>query len=132
MPKVAYSLRNAVRKRAGNSCEKCGSKIRRNKAGFHNGSVHHRKPRRLQGKDTIPNLVLLCGKCHRWIHRNEFLASLIGWISWNDPDVTPLLLASGGWALLVPDGGFEHLSHQEGEHLCLFVNSALCEYLQAG
>jgi hypothetical protein len=123
MPKVSCSLKNSVRRRAHNTCEKCGTNIRRNKAGFHNGSIHHRKPRRMGGKDTISNLVLLCLTCHREVHRNEFLASVTGWISWFDPEMTPLLLASGGWSLLVPDGTFEYLSHLEGEHLCVLVNS---------
>lgn len=93
-------------------------------------------PRRFGGLDTVSNCVLLCYRCHRDIHRNELAASLLGWIVWSDPDVCPLLRATvrsaSGWVLLVPDGSLEYLSHQEGERVCLFVNSGLHSYLQAG
>jgi hypothetical protein len=88
------------------------------------------------GKHTLSNLVLLCTKCHGLVHRDEFLASLDGWIAWHDADVTPVLRQGRGrgpgWVLLVPDGTLEYLSHREGERLCRFVNSGLNEYLQAG
>lgn len=146
MAKVSQFVKDSVRKRAGNSCEKCGAKIVRNKAGFSNGSLHHRKPRRLGELHTISNLVLLCNPCHGEIHRNEWLAALQGFIVWTDPEVTPVLRAgrraragttppahpSRGWALLVPDGSLEHLSHPEGERLCLYVNTGLEAYVQAG
>jgi hypothetical protein len=126
MAKIPNSLRNLVRKRAHNSCEKCGANIRRNKAGFSNGSVHHRLPRRLGGPDTITNLVLVCLTCHRAIHRDEDIAAQQGWMVWGDPDVTPVLRQGRGhgpgWVLLVPDGGLEYLSHREGSRLCSFLN----------
>lgn len=84
------------------------------------------------GLHTRSNLVLLCLTCHRWIHEHEVLASLDGWIAWRDPEVTPVYRngrgRGPGWALLVPDGSLEYLSHREGEWLCLFVNWYLQPY----
>lgn len=122
MKKPLLSLKDSVRKRAGNCCEKCGKKVGRNRGRMITSSVHHRKPRRLGGADTICNLVLLCQTCHREIHRDEDEAARTGWIAWNDPEVTPLLRHTGGWALLVPDGSFEYLSHPEGERLVEYTN----------
>lgn len=126
MAKVPNSLKNLVRKRAHNCCEKCGVNIRRNKAGFSNGSVHHRLPRRLGGPNTVFNLVLLCRECHKGIHRNEDIAAQWGWMVWHDPEVTPFLRKGKGrgpgWVLFTPDGGLEYLTHQEGARLCAFTN----------
>lgn len=126
MTKVTKALKNLVRQRAHNCCEKCGANIRRRKTGFSNGSVHHRLPRRLGGLNTITNLVLTCNNCHRDIHHDEDAAAQVGWIAWYDPDVTPLLRQGRGlgpgWVLLVPDGTLEYLDHQEGARLCSFTN----------
>jgi hypothetical protein len=93
-----------------NKCEKCGVNIRRNKSGFHNGSVHHRLPRRLGGLDTVSNCTFIC----------------LTWIVWADPDVTPVLRQgkgkAPGWVLLVPDGSLEYLTYREGRFLCGFAN----------
>jgi hypothetical protein len=109
-----------------NKCEKCGVNIRRNKSGFHNGSVHHRLPRRLGGLDTVSNCTFICLTCHREIHRDEDAAALQGWIVWADPDVTPVLRQgkgkAPGWVLLVPDGSLEYLTYREGRFLCGFAN----------
>ena len=122
MKRPLLSLKDSVWKRAKNRCEKCGTKIVKKKAGNHNGSVHHRYKRCIGGKDTLSNCILVCNTCHREIHRDEEKAALTGWIAWYDEEVTPVLLHTGGWALLVPDGTYEYLSHREAERLVAYVN----------
>ena len=55
IPKV----REAVRVRAGEHCESCGSR-----GDFRGLQIHHRKKRSQGGLDTEDNLWLLCGVCH--------------------------------------------------------------------
>lgn len=122
MKRPLLSLKDSVWKRAKNRCEKCGAKIVKKKAGNHNGSVHHRKPRRMRGVDSVMNCMLVCNTCHRDIHRDELAAAREGWIAWGEEDVTPVLLHTGGWVLLVPDGTYEYLSHREAERLIEYLN----------
>lgn len=124
------SFKDSVRKRASNRCEKCGVLPKRNPCSGKRGSVHHRRPRRIGGPDTLSNCVLLCLECHYGIHADEITAALEGWIVWGDPEVTPVRLplptlgeVTLTWALLVPDGTFEHLSEDEGARLEAYVNS---------
>lgn len=121
MAKPCISVRDTVRKRAHNCCERCRVKIRKNKAGYHNGSFHHRKMQRMGGVDTITNLVLLCLGCHRALHRAEGLAGGQGWVAWVDPDLTPVRFPCG-WVLLVPDGTLERLGDAEAERLLHYMN----------
>lgn len=102
----------------------CGVIPARNAPGKSRGTIHHRKPKRLGGPDTISNLVLLCTTCHRRIHKNEHRACLTGWIVWDDPEVTPLLHRARGWVLLVPDATFEPLDEPEALRLLAWVNGA--------
>lgn len=91
------------------TCEKCGGKIRRKK-GEHNGSIHHRWPRRLGGTNTVHNLVLLCIECHVKIHKDEDTAALHGWFCTEEPHVLPLRLAPNYWVLLAEDGTYVPVS----------------------
>ena len=52
------NIRKAVILRDGNKCMECGkfdTKL----------EVHHIKPKRLYGSNTLDNLITLCGKCHK-------------------------------------------------------------------
>jgi 5-methylcytosine-specific restriction endonuclease McrA len=54
------SLRDAVLKRDGWRCQKCGSLIRL--------EVHHLIKRSQLGDDVMDNLITLCVHCHRKCH----------------------------------------------------------------
>lgn len=58
------NLRLACIKRDSNTCQLC------NKSNI-KMEVHHIIPRRLNGSDTINNLICLCSKCHSKISNNE-------------------------------------------------------------
>lgn len=131
MGDLSYSTRHVVCKRARNRCEMCGQIPARNHPGKSRGSVHHRKPRRLGGPDTVANLVLLCMACHRRLHKNEPTAALTGWIAWDDAEVTPLLHFRHGWVLLVPDGTFEPLEEAEAVRLLSWVNGAAIDSVES-
>lgn len=68
-------------------------------------------------------MVLLCYPCHRAIHKDESSAARNGWISWVDPQMTPVLHITG-WTLLVPDGCFEPLAEREAVRLLDYVNGS--------
>ena len=58
------NIRKAVIFRDGCKCRECGkSNVKL--------EVHHIKPRRLNGSNTLDNLITLCGKCHRKTEGNE-------------------------------------------------------------
>jgi hypothetical protein len=118
------SVKDVVRRRAHNHCEKCGALPPRNSPSIRRGSIHHRQPRRLGGPDTVSNLVLLCFECHQDIHQAEPLAALAGWLAWVDPEVTPLLHEVHGWVLLVPAGTVEPLAEPEALRLMEWVNGS--------
>ena len=52
------NLRKAVILRDGCKCKECGKTNTKLE-------VHHIKPRRLNGSNTLDNLITLCGKCHQ-------------------------------------------------------------------
>jgi len=130
MGDLSYSTRQLVCKRAGNHCELCGAIPPRNHPGKSRGSVHHRKPKRLGGPDTVTNLVLLCLTCHRRLHKNEPTAALTGWLVWDDPEVTPVLHTARGWVLLVPDGSFEPLEEAEAIRLLAWTNGGAIDSIE--
>lgn len=63
-------------------------------------------PRRIQGPDTVPNLLFLCFPCHRAIHQDEASAAQVGFIVMESPESVPLLHNEYGWTYLGPDGDF--------------------------
>lgn len=67
-------------------------------------------------------MVLLCYPCHRAIHADESTAARTGWLSWVDPECTPVLHRRWGWVLLVPDGSIEPLAEAEALRLLEYVN----------
>lgn len=60
----------AVVARAVGVCEGCG-------AGG-DGTVHHRRPRNLDGWNTIENMIRLCDRCHMFAHAGHHPVAL-GW-----------------------------------------------------
>ena len=60
------NIRKAVILRDGCKCMECG----KSKCSF---EIHHIKPRRLNGSNTLGNLITLCKKCHQKTKDNEEL-----------------------------------------------------------
>ena len=84
-------------------CVRCGGE------GWH---VHHRKLRSQGGEDALPNLVLLCQRCHELVHsRRVEVGEPGGFIvpSWQDPSEVPVLYHRRGPALLTSAGTLEGL-----------------------
>ncbi len=52
--------REALVNSLGNKCRKCGD--------INELHIHHITPRFLGGVNSIENLTLLCGKCHKLLH----------------------------------------------------------------
>jgi len=70
---VPPATRAAVRKRAGNQCERCPSR--------RDLQVHHRKLKSQGGTHAIDNLALLCSSCHDHVHNVDRAgARRDGWI----------------------------------------------------
>ena len=60
------NIRKAVILRDGNKCMECGKSNCKLE-------VHHIKPKRLNGSNTLDNLITLCNKCHQKTKGNEEL-----------------------------------------------------------
>lgn len=73
----------ALRLRARNRCEACRTPL-----GLDEGERHHRIRRGQGGTNTLDCLVLLCRRCHGWIHRHVSIAKSCGYLvpSWGDLD----------------------------------------------
>jgi 5-methylcytosine-specific restriction endonuclease McrA len=56
------------------------------------GHVHHRKQRSVGGRDELPNLVWLDGRCHDAVHAHIARSRALGLIvdRWNDPAEIPV------------------------------------------
>ena len=52
------------------ACARCGGL---------GGEIHHRLPKSRGGTHDLRNLVLICGRCHRWVHNNPAKAKEEGW-----------------------------------------------------
>lgn len=112
------SVRDIVRRRAGNICERCGKKPARNPGGKYRGTQHHRVPQRRYRLDSPENMVLLCFPCHREIHADEEAAARFGWFVYGDhPELTPFLHAERGWVLLLENGATEKIEDWEARSL---------------
>jgi 5-methylcytosine-specific restriction enzyme A len=99
----AYAAaRLVVWARDGGRCVRCGAK---------GEQVHHRIPRGMGGtRDRAvlaspANLVLVCGRDHRWVEANRAASLLGGWLVYRraDPTLVPIR-AHDGWWLLAADG----------------------------
>lgn len=118
MGKARMTPKQIVRIRARNRCEKCRVILTRNTHGTPDGdtarSLHHRRPRRNGGRDSVTCLVNLCISCHREIHADEKKAALEGWIVIDrDPALAPFL-SWRGWVLPDPEGGLTLLNFETG------------------
>lgn len=73
------AMKAAVRKRDDFACARCGINVL-----GRNHSIHHRVRRSQGGRNTMENLVTLCGDgvagCHGWVHGNVAAARTGGWI----------------------------------------------------
>lgn len=98
----------AVKDRAGNACERCGTT---RAARF---SLHHRRPRGMGGSKRADvhspaNLLYLCGSgtegCHGWVESNRQAAYDAGLLLWQQqvPTEVPVALRRG--TVLLDDGG---------------------------
>jgi hypothetical protein len=121
---VGGSLRKALWLRAKHCCERCGRFIHELGSEPDDGSRHHRHKQEYGGKNRLYNLVLVCIRCHRWIHSHETLAAEEGWIVPADTAAVPLR-RHDGWVLLHADGSAEPLSEYAGKSLLSWVTSSL-------
>lgn len=101
----------AVKLRAGGRCERCAGPVPTD------AEVHHRIPRGMGGSRNDPrinlasNLVVLCGKCHRWIESYRDAARADGWLVLRtaEPNATPIESRLHGHVLLDDFGGIAHI-----------------------
>lgn len=113
--------KDIVRKRSGGMCERCKTKLEPNYGNNpqpNSRSIHHRRPRREGGRDSVTCMVNLCHECHQWIHEFEEIARLSGWIVLGDPAVTPFE-GWRGWVLPDSEGGLHILDFDAGRLLPL-------------
>lgn len=115
-------IRSIVRLRAKGRCEICGELIPR-KDGRPDHSFHHRFMRRMGGVDSVSNLLYTCLPCHRRLHKDEMWAGAFGWISWVEPELTPVWIHNYLWVALRPDGSYEHLYPDDATEMISWVNA---------
>lgn len=118
MGKRLLSAKDIVRNRSEGFCERCKVILTRNVHGVPDGmtarSVHHRQPRRHGGKDSVICMVNLCLGCHKWIHDNEEIAALDGWIVIDRFPGNAPFNSWRGWVLPQPDGSLTLLDFERG------------------
>ena len=104
--RIPKSLRDKVIAREDHCCIRCGQWAE-------GGSLHHRVMRSQGGRNTIENLVLVCGSgitgCHGWAHHNrtDALAERLLVRSFDDPATTPVRVYGHGWVLLTAAGTYQ-------------------------
>lgn len=104
--------RAAVHTRAGGCCERCGDRI----TPWVDHSIHHRLPRGRGGRNSLSNLVLLCGSgvtgCHGQVESQRTAAYETGWLveTGIDPATKPVLVVLRGPVLLTDDGTYQDLA----------------------
>lgn len=98
---IPSPVRAALRERAGDCCEICG--VRANNA-------HHRRNKSQGGRDTLANLMLLCGSgttgCHGNVTMNPKWAAESGYTirgTVDEPETVPVLIR-GERCILEDDG----------------------------
>lgn len=119
---MGYDVRSAkdiVRARSQGLCEKCGVFLTPNVEGIPREdtarSVHHRRPKRDRGRDSVTCMVNLCWLCHRVIHEDEEAAAVLGYIVLGtDPCRVPFL-SWRGWVLPQADGSLTLLDFASGD-----------------
>src|SRR5262245_27138303 len=84
----------ALRRRCGDRCEKCGDDL-------HGQVERHHRQRRRAGGDALSNLLMLCTRCHTYVHTHPAEARDHGWIvsAYAEPLDTPVLIAGRRWLL---------------------------------
>lgn len=119
-------IRATVRRRAAGHCEICNELFMGYPNQLTSQSMHHRLPRRNGGVDSIPNLILVCIKCHRIIHNDEDFAARSGFIVYDEPELTPVLIHGISWSALNLDGSYESLSRDDAVAMIsyLMLNSS--------
>lgn len=106
-------IRNTVAERAGYCCERCGRRLHDGDAWTQTHSFHHRLPRGRGGRNTVTNLVLLCGSgvtgCHGQVESQRAASYDSGWLveTGADPAVKPVLVHQFGHVLLTEDGDYQ-------------------------
>ena len=106
-------VRNTVAERAGYCCERCGRQLHDGDAWTQTHSFHHRLPRGRGGRNTVSNLVLLCGSgvtgCHGQVEDQRAAAYDSGWLveTGLDPATKPVLVHDIGHVLLTEDGDYQ-------------------------
>lgn len=70
-------VRDLIRERAGDICERCGLRLGK--------QAHHRRPRGAGGSrrddtNTASNALWLCSECHIWVESNRTEALLHGFL----------------------------------------------------
>lgn len=110
--------KDTVRDRSEGRCEKCGGYLTRRRSGksdrYTDRTIHHRKPVRCGGLDTVVNMVNLCVACHRFIHANEELVTKGGWIVLDRHPRNVPFLGWRGWLQPRLDGGLTLLDFESG------------------
>lgn len=99
-------MRDAVLARDSNTCQRCGRRLLLGVP----YSLQHRLPRGRQGRNTMANLVAVCGSattpgmCHDWMeHYDRPKATAEGWLvpSWDEvtPENWAVYRFDGTWAI---------------------------------
>lgn len=70
---------------------------------------HHRQYRSRGGEHTAQNLIVLCMRCHEWVHQNGAKAKELGLAvgAYSDPNDVPVLYRGSVWRLLDAHGGLQ-------------------------
>lgn len=103
MSHIPKRVRDAVVDREDRCCARCGQWAE-------GGSLHHRRLKSAGGKNTIQNLILLCGSgttgCHGWAHHERLDALAVGLIvrGFHNPAERPVKVYGHGWVYLHPSG----------------------------
>ena len=75
MAAISKDIRTLTLTRDGFVCQKCSTK------GSDDNplTIHHIKPKHLDGKNDLDNLVTLCQKCHRMYHMIYGADAYVAW-----------------------------------------------------
>lgn len=96
-PAMPKDVREAVYRRSGGRCDRCGVGI-----SLESMEAHHRKLRAQGGQDDLATLIALCRACHvPGVHGHPKESRLTGFIvpSHGDPATVPVLRYTDRWYL---------------------------------
>jgi len=102
------NLREAVYRRSGGYCERCGIPLNPD-----DWALHHRKLKSRGGKDEIVNLLALHHQCHNAgtssVHLKPLEATRRGLMvsSWSNPADIPVTLEDGSEVFLTAEGEYQ-------------------------